>query len=485
MAAQVAWQISFPGLDQQITKLQQMKVLIDSISRGVSGLGGVGGRLGTIPGGGTVFLPGGAGTSTGTSALGTAAGAALGAGAASINQQSMIRDALQRAGFMRGNVGGSAGGQSAYNVTQMGKEFMDKMLPSLTKYVGKPGYSSPIGPGMAFGEKWAGIKESIKKDFSGGLGGLRGAMSTAAGGGGIGGVVTALAGGFGKLFPIIGAVILAFGALHKVIKLLEEGIRHGAEAYQTAARQARSIRESVTLKQAFAEVGLVGGEEAAMTAMAQFNPRAKRTGVPGTSEVIGALRAAQFANIQQIVNMSEEFAEAMRMAEGAARQTEKAAKATQKESSGISAIGMEWKTLLTQLAAVTYPVIRLFEVLVIGLFRVINTVLEPLIRLGQLLHLIPEGVPGTARIAGMNKSGGATAWEKIGFQFGTGKVTAMEETMEETAHNTKTIAVNTTLIANALRGNLGAIGVLGAKLGANPGMRTGIMTGLSVGWHLP
>ena len=467
MAASLQWQISFPGLDQQIVKLQQMKVLIDSISRGISGMNAAGGRLGMVPGGmggGTVILPSGTTGHGGGAVSGAAAGAIAGGGAGgavrdTLRELSRERKAVQVAYRDRWSIGDES---QEWVLKPEISNARAKFIRSKMKYTGTPGYSSPIGPGMAFGaanrqyggggigykspigpgllhgEKWAGLKASLMSDAGGGMGGITGGWKTAMGGGGFGGLGSALSGGFMKLIPLLGILYTAFNLLRKAAQLLAEGIKNGAEAYQKAARHANTVGASFQLKSAFAAIGLGGGEEDAMTAMGQFNPKARKTALSG-GEVIGAMRAAQFANIQQLTNMSEEFEAAMKDAEANARQMEASSKATMIMSMDMSAISREWHTLLTQVAADMYPILHGMFDDAKKLLQIFNYLEEITIRIKQMLHMIPAGEPGQERTAGMGNRAGmpTSAWEKMGFNFPGAKSDPLNQISKNTAATTQ------------------------------------------------
>lgn len=289
-----------------------------------------------------------------------------------------------------------------------------------------PPYSGPIGPGLKDAFTSQGIKNIlVQKLLGGGIGGS----------GGGGGLLGLLSGGsFSKMFPAVIALTAAFAALHKVVHILTEAIKHGAEAYQMGARHGGSVGASFQLKSAFEAIGMGGGAENAMMAIGQFNTKAKKTTLSG-GEVIGAMRAGQFANVQQLTNMSKEFEAAMRDAGDNARQMASAGKASQETNSQLVGIQREWQTLLTQISTELYPIIHSIADMIKSALEAMNALLEVSIKLKQILHIIPAGEPGKTRIPGMGTQPHSvvSAWEKIGFVFGGGKL----DYSKEIAHNTK------------------------------------------------
>jgi hypothetical protein len=151
------------------------------------------------------------------------------------------------------------------------------------------------------------------------------------------------------------------------------------------------------------------------------------------------MRAAQFANIQQLTNMSEEFEAAMKDAEANARQMEASSKATMIMSMDMSAISREWHTLLTQVAADMYPILHGMFDDAKKLLQIFNYLEEITIRIKQMLHMIPAGEPGQERTAGMGNRAGmpTSAWEKMGFNFPGAKSDPLNQISKNTAATTQ------------------------------------------------
>jgi hypothetical protein len=188
----------------------------------------------------------------------------------------------------------------------------------------------------------------------------------------------------------------------------------------------------------------------------QFNPRAKKYGVPDTDMILGAARAGQFGNVQQLTNMAEEFKAAMKDASSSAKQMESSAKANQQLSAAGSAISREWHTLLSQMSADMYPVIYGLERFAVTLLKILNWMEEhsPTTLAKRALGLIPEG-SSFSQIGGMmGKTGPSfTSWEKMGFQFGKSANGPMENIANNTRETVKEIKeLNKTLRSAAITG---------------------------------
>jgi hypothetical protein len=282
--------------------------------------------------------------------------------------------------------------------------------------------------------------------------GLGGAVSPVAGA--IGGVL----GKFVKFLGPLGAVIAGFFALHKVVGLLTEGVKHGAEAFQRAARMGGKIGAHAQVEAAFKSIGLEGMDISEL--QGQFNPRAKKFNVPDSDMILGAARAGQFGNMQQLTNMAEEFKEAMAAAKVSSEQLAFSAKATQVLSTQGSIISTEWKTMLSQLAAACYPLINLFEILAHGVLSLVNTFLKGINDIEQLLHLQPTTLDNFKQMGGsMGKSGPSfTSWEKMGFNFGQ----SANGPLDKIAINTReTVSAIKNLAKEIRSGGIPAYNVIG------------------------
>ena len=456
MAGRISWTISFDGLDAQITKLRQLDSLLNSISRKSILGGGLGGgiNVGGAGGVGTVIIPSTTtGAAAGGTAAGTAAGAAAGAaiGTAGAGEVSRVRDWRRlfdpKAPWMHHDEPAKAiinfakkmaSDQAAFNIKipKTNPSTLSQIYANRAKWARTGGAWGPLS-GLS-----GNAPSDILKNMMGGVGSLFGS------GGRLSKLGGAASAGMELIFNKLGTVLTSFMAkllvittiiiaLHKAIRFLIDGIHKGAEVFQMAARTATPAAQHVRLKTAFAAVGLAGGELEALTALQQFNPKARGTTIPGTDEMFSALRAAQFANIQQLVNMSKQFEEAMRRSEGAARQMESSSSKNQQLALNGVIIGLKWNAMLEQLAEAMAPLIELFQRIAEVLFDNINYLLE----IWNLFHRNQTGllVPGQQRIPGMRGTEGHMgAWEKIGFNFPTPK---SENSLQQIANNTNTMTI--------------------------------------------
>ena len=269
---------------------------------------------------------------------------------------------------------------------------------------------------------------------------------------------------FAKFLPVIGAVIVAFHILHKVVEQLAEGIKHGAEAYQRGARLGGPVGAHFQAEQAFKAIGMEGMDLQEL--QGQFNPRAKKFGVPDSEMILGAARAGQLGNVQQLTNMSEEFKKAMRDGAANARQMEAASKTSQMLSMEAASIGREWDTMWTQISTVLMPVImNVFEQIKIPI-QMLNYVLEAIIKVATKIHLIHPPSDFKQMGGSMGKSGPSfTSWEKMGFVFGN-KATP-EKHLQSISSNTAATVKAVNELARTI-GMMAGLKAVGGMLGVTP-----------------
>ena len=369
MAGRISWQISLDGLDQQIVKLKTLDSLLNAISRkgglgggpggGLPGSGGVGGVPPIVPVGG----PGSSAVGTTAAATGAAIGASRGIG--NLAQATASWFTTNKTYTI--NLGRMMNGIKSFFTT-------NKQLTIPFYYPSLKGMMGGIGGGMK------GLGGGILGDVKGMFGEVKLALTSWA----------------AKLFALTGIMM----ALHKAIASLIQGVKEGASVFQLSARTAKPAAQHVRLKTAFAGVGLAGGELEAMTAMQQFNPRARSAGIPGTNEIISAMRVSQYANIQQLTNMAKQFEEVLGRSEDAARQMESSSAAGQRLSQNGVIIGLKWNAMLEQLAEALSPVIARLQEYAELLLDSINTMLE----LWNLFHKDQRDLitkPGQERTVGM------------------------------------------------------------------------------------
>ena len=225
-------------------------------------------------------------------------------------------------------------------------------------------------------------------------------------------------------------VTTAMLALHKAIRLLQEGVQHGAETYRNAARMGTAIGDNFAITSAFKAIGMESPDLSRL--QGQFNQRANKFDAPGTDVILGAAKAGQFGNMQQLLNMSVEFKAAMADAVANGRQMAAIAQPLNQLSISTSELGREWKTLESQLADLFEPVLYAVVESLKFLISSLNWAAEKLIHLGgNIAYLLPGGtVLGplfgslTPRGSGgdfhqigggRGSAAGANAWEKMGF----------------------------------------------------------------------
>jgi hypothetical protein len=92
-----------------------------------------------------------------------------------------------------------------------------------------------------------------------------------------------------------------------------------------------------------------------------------------------------------------------------------ASAATMQESMDMSALTREWKTMWAQVAALLSPLIHVFLRAVTDLFKLAVDYLNLYVRLGQLLHLIPQEKNFGTMGMGGSDIGPTTSLEKMGF----------------------------------------------------------------------
>lgn len=472
MAGRISWQIEFGGLDSSLVKLREVDRLLNSISR----KGGFNGSTGGVPnangsGGNTNIIP--LGTSTAAKNGGIVEGATAGAIAGAVTNRNggtsksvsdsfksiaevnkkytdLLEKTVKDAQINQFGLGGNAtkspfsdAAEKAFShfqqeiidvevVSQKGLILRRTPPPPAPPYVSQ--YSNSIGPKLPgiLKQIWSNRIAGPFKDLYAGGSGNNGIF----GGGFIGGLLDK----FGPFKAAIAGVTAVMVGLKIAVHLLSEGIKHGAEAYQQAARYGKSVGSTFGIMQAFKSIGIESPDLSLL--QGQFNPKSRRYDAPGTDQVLGAARAGQFGNMQQLLNMSDEFKEAMKDAAVNSEEMAIAAKATQNLNMDTSAIAREWKTLLSQTAAELYLPLHLFLSLIKSALAAENLKLQFFNSLLQKIGVIPKGGINSQFPGGQGGSvSQATAWEKMGFVF---KGPKPEHSLQETARNTKdtVIAVN-------------------------------------------
>src|ERR1035437_1989433 len=485
MSGRISWSISFDGLDAQIAKLRTLDTILNSISR-KGGLLGGGTRGINIGGqGGTTFIGGvpsgtGAGASSATVA-GLAAGVTAGESVGSTRATKLKSESIpiELRNFVNKSIGNKGITDKGYEklFTRYGMEGVKAFNQirneriARRKGIKESGVPTVISPDYI--KRINHLQEStILRNIKASGIGIGRNLGEMAGKGPMGASIAS--GLLTKLTSPLALVIAAFLVLHTVTKLLIEGIKHGAEAYQHAAKMGGDVGSHFALTEAFKAIGMEGIDTQAL--QGQFNPKAKKFGVPDSDMVLGAAKAGQFGNVQQLTNMSEEFKRAMERATDSAERMGKVAYTAQKITTAGSEVSVQWKTMLTQLAAAFYPLIRLIQGLSIGLVNAINTILEGINWLEKKLHIQPGVGPNFSQIgASMGKSGPSfTSWEKMGFQFGK----SANDPLHNIASNTKETVRAINNLTKEFKGGGGSFG--GQRAGGSWNMLTGISSAPSM-----
>jgi hypothetical protein len=251
----------------------------------------------------------------------------------------------------------------------------------------------------------------------------------------------------GALSPAtLGLAVLALDiyALKKVIDLAIEGIQIGADAYQHAAKTGMSVGRYSNIANAFKSIGMDTPDLAMLHG--QFGKGdERRMNAPGDANVVlGAARAGQMGEMQQLTNMSKEFMEAMNEGAASAQQMAGASKDAQRTSSAWAGVTREWTTLLAQLGDLMSPILR-------GISRVIEYIFHKLNFLFEMVLLTLKSIPGSSWLLGGTEkndkfSGGVsrmpkTSLESMGFVLpGANR---SDDYLAQISRNTAAIATNT------------------------------------------
>ena len=422
MSALIAYNIKFDGLDSSIVKFRTLLGLMDQVTR-KSGLLGSNINFNNSngsKGGNNVIVP--AGGAAGAAEIGviTAAsnkiltntdktfqnvGKIIEDGFATLNPK--YQEVLKNLGF--GSIGGGLYQKNPPLSYGLGpNESVPPFLPKNPPKV-PVGFRENFSANLSQTGKYA----TFMKGFQNSGGGI----------GGIGGGLGAVAGSLGPLVLATAALTGAFVLLKGVVHILSEGIKEGAKAYQQAARYGKSVSKTFTVDSAFKAIGMETPDLSIIRGQLGGKGKgANETKIPDTEIILSAARAGELGNVQQLLNMANEFRKAMQDAANNARQMEYSSKATQNLSEQTSAIGREFKTMLAQIATDNYFTISLFLSAIQKLAAAINWIIEQSIKFKTAIGLIPENKSENKdQISGLGGSGGTQPtqgpWEKIGLLF--------------------------------------------------------------------
>lgn len=469
MANKVQWQFEFVGLDAALAKLHEVDRTLTRIMGKNATLSGM---TGGTAGGKTVIMPQGAaqGGVGGAEAITAAAAAGVGTKlgglsakpweeAAKISEKGLLsvrtifknlEDMTQWSEKMDIAIkkGGSLFPESF-------KKQMDDIRASYDPlYVPKPqspSYKGPVPP-LIKTPPVVNLKNTL-------MGNFKEVLKTSGTGGNLTGLLTS----FGKFGPLVAAAGAALLGLVTAAKLLKRGMEEGARVFQSAAASGAGVSKTYQIEQALRAIGI---NETPTYQMMLSDPRS----------MTGAARASGFGGAQQLQNMTEEFAKALKDAASSARQLELASKANQMLQISFVGIQREWNTLLIQASAALSPFIQSILDLTKGTIKLFNLYFELINKIKSMIPTwlggIPSGSPGKEMWPGGKGGGGMpsiTSWEKIGLSFGRGS-------------QLSSIENNTKITADEMKASVTILGKILTVL--SPGSATGAVAG-NIGRFLP
>jgi hypothetical protein len=244
-------------------------------------------------------------------------------------------------------------------------------------------------------------------------------------------------GGGGGLFAAAGAggpeVALAAAALYAAFKLLKvvteelidifkEGIQSGAKLFQEAASVGRSPVQLGQLQQTLQAVGISSEVSRMLLLYGQFGgPGGRMRGIDAVQGMrLGAQRAGQMGDLQQINNLSRYIAYAWDQTAAAARQSAGVAKTLFITSMVGSLLKTQWDTMKEQLSAIFAPLIGGALAQAVWLMKGFNAELEAIVVILQRLHLLPKGTTDNTQMHPMNWRPAFNQFQRMGFVFGGG-----------------------------------------------------------------
>ena len=411
MASRISFQFDFQGLDNIIKQLKEIESLLNNIQR----LGGLAGAVSAINGitnrGGTnVKVYGG---SAGSNIAGQAIGSRL-----ATPHTNWSRDHEYQWEMVISALLSMAPVSSSPNIAAPGK--MSNMTQFLSNFSGNMSANSMLG-------KYQAAMRMSGGSMIGGLGAVLGEM--------------------GPLKLGIIAVTSAFVLLYKSAQQLEEGIRHGAEAYQHAAKLGQGVGSTYQQASAFRAIGM----EPPDISQLSYEKNKKNGGynAPDTDTILAAARAGQLGEVQQLLNMSKEFRAAMRDGANAAVEMEGAARQNLILAMSQSALGREWHTMLSQISALLSPLIELLSRVGVEFLKIVNAILFIInIIEKEVLKLLGIDLSNdkNTKIPIKSASSHAGTWERLGFNFPKAGI----DHNAQTAANTRQTAANTYALVKLL-----------------------------------
>ena len=456
MSSNISYKIEFEGIDQQIAKVKELKNLLNDINQnnGIDRLNNYsrnseGGRGGGRGGNNVVAPVGGAPISN---AAGNVLGDVVGASALATTVKSTntaLKEMLEKNLIEIRKSGGLFTGNTSYE--EISSLFKTNVKNSNWK-INSSSYNgglSEMSPEMQkkHDEGVANLQKKFKSEDNSINGLAKIFRSIVPEGGKLENVFKKLApetfkllDSFGKLGPEVAGVIIAIAMLKTAIKMLQEGIEQGAQAYRSGAAAGINNNTNTLINSSFAQLGM-GSPDLTILRMMLNGDTKHDTNAILSGGQMGMLGKEG----QQLLNMSEEFKEAMDDGENAAKEMASYARANNKLKMDEMGIGREWKTLLAGLAAALYPLEHVILNLIKYTLEFINDIVQALVWFEQVLHLVPKSGPDNKPQWPSSGGGGAlvapnSSLEKLGF--------IINGPSQDVSKNIATIAANTTKLVS-------------------------------------
>lgn len=272
------------------------------------------------------------------------------------------------------------------------------------------------------------------------------------------------AGGFGGFAAAFLGVKVATDGLRMAFEHLKSAVEDGAKLYQQSARtavatgklfQLQTIGQAIGLSAAQMENLIVRAEHPLKGGGALLNQK-------DIGQLFGAGRGvSQIGELQQIKNLSEYIQRTTKDTAFSTYQMSINAKPLQELHYQLVILSTEWKVLWADLATLTLPLVKVLVMDIVNILRLGGAYLQQYIKIGQFLHLIPQGEPGKNIIPTPRSAGGGSGspWERMGFVIGG---IASGDHARKTAENTKKIAENSAKTSDLL------LKIFGARGGKQP-----------------
>jgi hypothetical protein len=503
MSAKITYNLEFQGLNEQIVKLRELDSLLNSIGKKGGNIGNNGGNIntrgGTSSGGGTVILPSGAkGVAAGE---GIAAGAQLAAAGSAlkasksfgkvekanteyfakmgelikgnlVDVRGMTKDAVGK--MVVGSIKHAESVQAKLQVnTDLLEEWgylVDKKIDDITKVMEYSLTSIKTDKTLSKSEGYTILKKASdethkartkaqldlinkpgnvydtqlqssvdkfgnSKPYSGKISPklenphLKDIKSMASVFG-----LGKLTGTLGKLGVVAGLVFVAFEGLKIAIKKSQEGIEYGSKTYRGAAGAGMGVGAHGQISSAFGQLGMNTPDLTVLRTMLTGNTK------QDTNTILNAGQMGMLGRDgQQLVNMAEEFREAMKGAAASAELMKETATANNKLKIDEYGIMLQWKTMWSQVSAIFEPLMHHIFNIIALIEMGFNKILNWILKIEHYLHIGSKPTEDFKPVWGASGGGSMispnSSLEKLGF--------VMNSPAQEMAHDIEEIARNT------------------------------------------